>query len=176
MRNEQVDLLHRQAGLLHCLQRHFAHRASWRNDIPRCHSCDMGSSAPRVSSDGGYSVAAPGSVSRSPPDPSAPNTVASTPHGAGLALSTTAPAPSPKRTQVERSLQSTTRVSVSEPITSAVLYVPAAMPSAAMPSAYTKPEQPARRDQTRLPCAPPAHPEPDRQSPGTCSRASPSPR
>ena len=61
-----------------------------------------------------------GMPSRSPPEPSERRTAESTPPSTLLAVSTTAPAPSPKRMQVPRSCQSMTRLIVSAPITSAV--------------------------------------------------------
>src|SRR5439155_6370342 len=67
------------------------------------------------------------------PEPSA--------HGAR----TTAPAPSPKRTQVERSFQLTRRDSVSAPTTSTRSYVPARTNCQPVAGAEMKAEQPAAR-------------------------------
>jgi len=54
------------------------------------------------------------------------------PPGMSLARSTTAPAPSPKRMQVERSCQSSKRLMVSEPMTRAVVMLPEMMAWVAM--------------------------------------------
>ena len=69
-------------------------------------------------------------------------------------MSTTAPAPSPNSTQVVRSLQSTMRVSVSEPITRAVFTEPEAMNFSATLSAKMKPEQAALTSNAGQPAAP----------------------
>ena len=59
----------------------------------------------------------------------------SRPVGPSVACKITAPAPSPKSTQVLRSCQSMRRDSVSAPITSAVLCAPALISRLATPSA-----------------------------------------
>ena len=70
------------------------------------------------------------------------------------ALSTTAPAPSANSTHVLRSDQSSMRVSVSAPITSAVFTVPARMNWSAMLNAYMKPEHAALTSKAMQPFAP----------------------
>ncbi len=72
-----------------------------------------------------------GMVSRSQPEPSERSTLDSTPPSTSLARRTTAPAPSPNRMQVPRSCQFSTRLMVSEPITSAVCMLPERMAWAA---------------------------------------------
>ncbi len=63
-------------------------------------------------------IRSPGSSSSLPPAPSAPSSKPRKPPRS-TGSSTTAPAPSPKRTSVERSVQSSTRESMSPPTTSA---------------------------------------------------------
>lgn len=61
--------------------------------------------------------------------------------GSGAAPITAAPAPSPTSTQVERSVQSTTSVNFSAPMTRAWVAEPARMAWSAVASAWVKPEQ-----------------------------------
>mmetsp|Transcript_55224 Transcript_55224/g.103528 ORF Transcript_55224/g.103528 Transcript_55224/m.103528 type:complete len:300 (+) Transcript_55224:383-1282(+) len=71
-----------------------------------------------------------------------------------VAVMTTAPAPSPKRTQVFRSDQSTQRDRQSAPTTTAFLYTPARTYCAAVVRAKTKPEQAAVRSNATALSAP----------------------
>src|SRR2546429_5630081 len=57
------------------------------------------------------------------------------------AVTTAAPAPSPKSTQLDRSVQSVTSESFSEPMTSALRAAPARIAWSAVASAYSYPEQ-----------------------------------
>ncbi len=63
----------------------------------------------------------------------------------GEGVNTTAPAPSPNRTQVRRSVQSTNLDSASIPTTRAQRNTPAARAAPARATPYTNPEQPALR-------------------------------
>ena len=73
-----------------------------------------------------------GRLSKSRPEPSERNTAERTPPSTSLALRTTAPAPSPKRTQMLRSRQSMMRLMVSAPMTRAVSMLPLLTDWAAM--------------------------------------------
>ena len=74
--------------------------------------------------------------------PSACNSADKIP-GSVLALTTTAPAPSPNNTQVPRSFQSRMLENTSAPITKAQRARPARIKASAVVSAYTKPLQTA---------------------------------
>ena len=82
--------------------------------------------------------------STSPRSPSLLISTDSTPSSGSQGRSTTAPAPSPKSTQVLRSVKSTMRVSVSTPITSTVSAKPLPITERPIPSPYTKPVQAAK--------------------------------
>ena len=77
-------------------------------------------------------------MSSSPFEPSLCSTTDSIPTDAFDASTTTAPAPSPKSTQVVRSLKFRNRESVSAPMTSAFCTVPDEIMPRAIPSAVTK--------------------------------------
>src|SRR5690625_24818 len=79
------------------------------------------------------------------PLPSAPVTIDFRPYRSGTASTTAAPAPSPNRTAVERSSQSTIFVSASAPITSTFSCLPASTRPAATSRPYSQPGQAARR-------------------------------
>src|SRR5947208_15327063 len=79
-----------------------------------------------------------------PPDPSAPSSNPMNPPDSTRS-STTAPTPSPKTMQVERSVQSTIFDSRSPPTTSAQRAKPLASIEYAWAGAYMKPVQPAER-------------------------------
>ena len=86
----------------------------------------------------------PGSQRFSPPPPSAPSSKPRKPPSS-TGSTTTAPAPSPKSTSVERSVQSRIFESTSPPTTSARFESPAATIPYACATAYMKPVQPASR-------------------------------
>lgn len=72
----------------------------------------------------GWALPPAGTDKRSPPEPSERKTDEITPPGSSLACNTKAPAPSPNRIHVSRSVQSRNLDRVSAPITKAVLIAP----------------------------------------------------
>ena len=78
----------------------------------------------RASSVGNIAVPLAGMLRYLPPFPSAPISMPRIPYPSGTGPKTAAPAPSPKRTQVLRSLKFNTRLRISAPITRTRLYIP----------------------------------------------------
>ena len=84
-----------------------------------------------------------GTMIPSAPVPSEKRSIPNRPPGWSLAWSTTAPAPSPNRTQVLRSVQSMNRLNTSTPTSSTFRYMPLRMKLVAVARPKTKPEQAA---------------------------------
>src|SRR5918992_1267510 len=101
-------------------------------------------SAATVSEVGGSRDPPAGRLRCTPPEPSAPSSKPTKPSSCD-GSSTTAPAPSPKRTHVERSCQFKIFDRTSPPITSALVESPAETIPCACASAYMNPVQPAER-------------------------------